>query len=118
MDGNAGLDGGPSLFGAPVRPMNPVEMYQIAQEFLSSSHPLVKPVSLILLALFVLPILGGMVILALEGRPRRATTKDSKVCRIPRYIVRTLELVTHSVCPTQSDQTLTKANNVEPKKDQ
>ena len=50
--------------------MTPFEMVSVARDFLKSGHPLVVPISLVIIVFFIIPIFGGLVILAIEGRPK------------------------------------------------
>jgi hypothetical protein len=56
-------------------------MYSVFMEFLDSKSPLVTPVLTLLIVFFGIPILGGILILLIEGRPKSTpkpqTQKDS-----------------------------------------
>lgn len=69
MEGGNVLGSG-SLFGREAQPMTPFEMVSIARDFLNSGHPLVVPICVVITVLFIIPILGGLAILAIEGRPK------------------------------------------------
>jgi hypothetical protein len=59
-----------------ARYASPFEMYSIFMEFLNSNSPLVTPILALLIVFFGIPIVGGILILLIEGRPKSVTKTD------------------------------------------
>ena len=53
-----------------MRSATPIELYGILRDLVSSDHPVAKITVWCLIIFFLIPIIGGILILLIEGRPK------------------------------------------------